>query len=392
MKKLLLFLAGLAVGSLAFGAKVLPPLVQGRVTEPSGKPIAGVQVSDGYQVVLTDADGHYSFPRKPEAYYVHISIPSAYEVPLRQGQPVFYKKLEDRPAYDFVLKPLKNGPETAFNLFLVADPQCQWVWHVRRLREEGIADMKASARKAKGPDYAITLGDIAYSEGFRNTNYLLPIIREEFSADKTGMPVFQTIGNHDFEYALTAVEEASPTISVRRNRYFEDIFGPANYSFNRGDVHIVSMFDVCFETFGAPGKYHGDFSDAQVEWLRQDLANVPDGKLVVLCVHIPFESAAKDSPNMQRVMDLLAARPDRQRTYPYHQAPALRQRGERIRRRSDVRMLVVEQELRGRFSQRVLRLVHPGQRSGLRSLQGPEFRRRVPDAHLPGRCRIRRGT
>lgn len=318
MKKFLLLLASLAVCSLAFGAKVLPPKVQGRVTDTAGKPIPGVQVSDGYHVVLTDAEGNYSFPRIPEAYYVHISIPSAYEIPLRQGQPVFYKKLEDRPAYNFVLKPLKNGPEMAFNLFLVADPQCQWIWHVRRLREEGIADMRAYAHKAKGPDYAITLGDIAYSEGFRNTNYLLPMIREEFSVEKTGMPVFQTIGNHDFEYPLTAVEEASPTISVRRNRYFEDMFGPANYSFNRGDVHIVSMFDVCFEGFGAPGKYHGDFSDDQVEWLKQDLANVPEGKLVILCVHIPFEDAAKKSPNMQRVMDLLAARTPKARIVSGH--------------------------------------------------------------------------
>ncbi len=308
MKKLVLLIISIALCSSAFGAKVLPPDVKGCVKDTYGNPIAGVAVSDGYTVVLTDAEGKYCFPRIPEAYQVFISIPSEYEVPLRQGQPVFYKKLEDRPAYDFVLKPLKNGPEKEFNLFLVADPQCQWVWHVRRLREEAVADMKAYAGKCKGPDYAITLGDIAYSEGHRNTNYLLPMIRQEFSAENTGMPVFQTVGNHDFEYPLTAVEEGSPTISVRRHRYFEDMFGPANYSFNRGDVHIVSMFDVNFTSFGYPGKYYGDFSDAQVAWLEKDLAAVPAGKLIILCVHIPFENAIKNSPNMKRVMDILAAR------------------------------------------------------------------------------------
>ena len=212
MKKLLFIAASLALSLSTFAAKVLPPEVKGRVTDTDGKPVAGVVVSDGIQVVLTDAEGKYCFPRIPEAYYVFISIPSEYEIPIRQGQPVFFKKLEDRPAYNFVLKPLKGGPEKDFNLFLMADPQCQWIWHVKRLRQEGIADIKAYARKCKGPDYAITLGDIAYSEGHRNTNYLLPVIRSEFDAGKVGMPVFQTIGNHDHEYPLTALEEGSPTI------------------------------------------------------------------------------------------------------------------------------------------------------------------------------------
>jgi 3',5'-cyclic AMP phosphodiesterase CpdA len=308
MKRLVLVIASVAIGIAAFAGKPLPKLVQGTVTDISGKPLEGVVVSDGFTVVRTDAEGKYCFPRIPAAYYVFVSVPAAYEVPLRQGLPCFFKKLEDRPAYDFVFKPLKNGPEKEFNLFLLADPQCQWVWHVRRLREEGIADVKAYARKCKGPDYAMTLGDIAYSEGHRNTNYLLPMIREEMSADKAGMPVFQTVGNHDFEYPLAAVEDGSPTISMRRDRIFEDNFGPANYSFNRGDVHIVSMNNVCFETFGYPGKYHGDFSDEQLAWFEQDLAAVPEDKLVILCVHIPFEGIVQNSPNVARIYDLLDKR------------------------------------------------------------------------------------
>ncbi len=309
MKKFLLVIASLALCVSAFAAKPLPKDVKGKVTDTDGKPVAGVAVSDGFTVVTTDAEGNYCFPRVPAAYYVFISIPSEYEIPLRQGQPCFFKKLEDRPEYNFTLRPLKKGPEKEFNLFLVADPQCQWVWHVRRLREEAITDMKAYARKCKGPDYAITLGDIAYSEGHRNTNYLLPMIRQEFAAENTGMPVFQTVGNHDFEYPLAAVEEGSPTISIRRDRIFEDNFGPVNYSFNRGDAHIVSMNNVCFETFGYPGKYHGDFSPEQVAWLEKDLAEVPSDKLVILCVHIPFEGIVGKSKGAADVMALLAARP-----------------------------------------------------------------------------------
>ncbi len=312
MKKLFLVIVSVAISLAALAApKVLPREVKGSVTTVDGRPVVGAVVSDGYQVVTTDGEGKYCFPRLKEAYYVFVSIPSEYKIPIRQGQPCFYKKLEDRPEYNFCLEPLKNGPEKEFNLFLIGDPQCQWVWHVRRLSEEAIPDLKAYARKCKGPDYAITLGDIAYSEGFRNTNYLLSLIRNEMTVEKTGMPVFQTLGNHDFEYPLTALDEGSPSISLRRHRYFEDIFGPANYSFNRGDVHIVSMHNVCFESYGAPGKYHADFSDAQVSWLQQDLAAIDKDKLVVLCVHIPFEGVYTKQANVGRVMELLAAHKSR---------------------------------------------------------------------------------
>jgi len=298
----------LAVSLSAFAAKPKPTEVKGTVTSTDGRPIAGVTVSDGFNVSVTDALGQYCFPRIDEAYYVYVSIPSAFEVPIRQGHPAFYKKLSDEKTYDFVLNPLKNGPEKDFNLFLMADPQCQYIWHVRRLHEEAMPDLKAYSKKVKGPSYGMTLGDIGYSEGHRNTVYLMPIIRDEMAMERSGMPIFQTVGNHDFEYDLVDLEPASPTVSLRRDRMYESVFGPANYSFNRGDAHIVSMNDVVFESYGYPGPYHGDFSDAQVAWLEKDLSLVPDEKLVILCVHIPFEGLWKKYDNFRKVYDMLGAR------------------------------------------------------------------------------------
>ena len=93
MKKLIIFAASVALSVAAFAGKPLPKEVKGTVTDTDGKPIAGVAVSDGFTVVLTDAEGKYCFPRVPAAYYVFVSVPAAYEVPLRQGQPCFFKKL-----------------------------------------------------------------------------------------------------------------------------------------------------------------------------------------------------------------------------------------------------------------------------------------------------------
>ncbi|MCQ2116497.1 MAG: calcineurin-like phosphoesterase family protein [Bacteroidales bacterium] len=287
MKK---FLISVALAAWCLAASAVDPLkdVCGQVLDTDGKPLAGVVVSDGYTAVQTDAEGRYAFVRNAAAAYVFVSVPADCVVPLRQGHPCFYRKLDDkRTSYDFELRRLKKV-ETDFNLFLLGDPQCQNTHHVDRMKNEGIADMKAYAKKQKGSCYAVTLGDIGYSEGGRNTNYLFPVIRQEMAADKAGMPIFQTPGNHDFEFASGSVNEFSPTVTLRRNRMFEAVFGPLDYSWNRGDVHIVSMNDVRFDNLEKASKYSCGFSDEQLEWLRQDLSFVPKDKMVILCVHIPF--------------------------------------------------------------------------------------------------------
>ncbi|MCQ2141573.1 MAG: calcineurin-like phosphoesterase family protein [Bacteroidales bacterium] len=278
--------------------------VRGVVTDTDGHRLPGIMITDGYGVYTTDENGEYFFTRHPSAAYVYYSIPAEYEVPMRQGHPCFYKKLSDVDmSYDFILKPLKGGKEKAFNLFFVADPQMQNIHHVDRFRTEGVPDWKAYGKKMKDNCYGITLGDIGYTEKGRNTNYLLPIIREEMSAEKTGMPTFQTVGNHDFEFAMGGLNEFSPTVTIRRDRMFEAIFGPIDYSWNRGDAHIISMNNVQFDNLENAGKYTGGFTDEQLEWLRQDLALVPKDKIVIFCAHIPLWN--KKSASLHKAIEML---------------------------------------------------------------------------------------
>jgi hypothetical protein len=73
---------------------------------------------------------------------------------------------------------------------------------------------------------------------------------------------------------------------LRAQRNFENIFGPVNYSFNRGDVHIIGMKDIVYESTTNGSDYTYGFTADQFEWLKQDLSFVPKDKAVVLCVHI----------------------------------------------------------------------------------------------------------
>ena len=99
------------------------------------------------------------------------------------------------------------------------------------------------------------------------------------------LPFFQTIGNHDHDAAQSDFYDAQENFVSR--------FGPLDYSFNRGKVHIVSMDNVVgYHSTGSTWQYYAGYSDEQLEWLKQDLALVPDkaSKMVLLCGHIPFRA------------------------------------------------------------------------------------------------------
>ena len=73
-----------------------------------------------------------------------------------------------------------------------------------------------------------------------------------------------------------------------------------NYSFDRGNVHIIAMDNIIFPSHK---DYSLGFRDDQVEWLRQDLSYVSKDKMVILCVHIPMR--ASGNQNVQAVFELL---------------------------------------------------------------------------------------
>jgi hypothetical protein len=115
------------------------------------------------------------------------------------------------------------------------------------------------------------------------------------------------MGNHDNTFYGTKqpiyADERSSTFELAAQREHEDIFGPANYSFNRGDIHIVGMRDIVYMINTSPSGYEPGFLDSQLEWLKQDLALVPKDHTVVLCVHIPLYN--RDTHHIQEVLALL---------------------------------------------------------------------------------------
>ena len=294
------------------------PIAKGTITYADGTPAAGVSVSDGYTVVQTAADGSYTIekPHK-DAWYIYYTVPADCQVTVNQyGQPAFFTKYSTtKSVYNFTLTKLAGGKESNFSLFCLADPQCHGATRspqvkadTYRFDNESVPAIKAHAQTKSAPCYGVTLGDVVYSEGSRNSTSYMDDMRGYMAKDKIGMPVFQTMGNHDYTYFYSskpiAADETSSTYNIKAQRAFEDVFGPINYSWDRGDAHIVCMRNMQWTSDKDAGKYNSPtFTSEQIAWLKKDLSFVPKDKLVIFCVHVPLINSSKTG--VQDVISLL---------------------------------------------------------------------------------------
>lgn len=269
----------------------------------TGKGIAGVPVTDGYKYVLTDANGVYQLKGNRFSKNVYYSTPAGYEISVNasSGTPEFYstRKIDyyEVNRNDFKLTPL-SAPEEEFTLIMIGDPQCQKESEVARYKNETIADIintvntglsNGSVKSA----YALTLGDVTYD----NSAMWAPMKQSMSNirmSNGEGLRFFNCIGNHDHNSNATSGDEAATEEYVKH-------FGPTDYSFNRGNAHIVVIDNVLVtkpksnsSPNGSTWEYNAGLTDAKMNWLTADLNTVKDkaNTLVILCAHIPFRAGA----------------------------------------------------------------------------------------------------
>lgn len=252
--------------------------------------IPGIPVSDGYSYTVTDENGVYQMKANRYCRTVYISIPAEYEVPMSENNaPLFYSTTTfDRKKMnrnDFSLKKLP-AVQDDWTLVAIGDPQVAKMSEHDRYVNETLADLRSDlgAHNRKGEylnPYALTLGDVT-----SDAPELFPDMAktmQNFKVEGRYLPFFQCIGNHDHDADYSSAYESV-------NSYMEQ-FGPVDYSFDRGKVHIVVMNNVVVkENTGSSWKYDGGYTDQQWKWLMADLELVKDkeNKMIILAGHIPF--------------------------------------------------------------------------------------------------------
>jgi 3',5'-cyclic AMP phosphodiesterase CpdA len=145
------------------------------------------------------------------------------------------------------------------------------------------------------PDFAICGGDLVFDaneQGYPRAKQLYDLYEETLKPLQTR--VHTVVGNHDVFGVSTksGVAQSDPHYG---KRMFEDRIGKTFSSFDYQGWHFVML-----DSIGSrPGQdFIGLIDEAQVEWLKSDLAHMKPGTPLVVVTHVPLASAV-----MQTVAD-----------------------------------------------------------------------------------------
>lgn len=235
-----------SLSSTESGVRACSGIVYDRQTN---RPMASVAVSNGRDVVLTDASGRYSLPDWHKADFVTVTVPSGY-----WSENYYIPVSRREESYDFYLDRLEDNLDR--HTFLqVTDSEVgsggagQWV---EKLRETAALTH---------PAFIVHTGDICYIEGLKAH------IRD-MNSENMGIPVRYVIGNHDY---------------VNWGDYgealFESIYGPVMYSFEVGRIHYI-VTPIVYGDVKA--KY--TCSDVAV-FVQNDLRHVSADKKIIMFNH-----------------------------------------------------------------------------------------------------------
>lgn len=255
--------------------------VSGMVKDNRGKGIAGVVVQDGVHFTTTDKNGAWSLaPDTVVSKFISISTPAGYVLPEKNGVAAgFYvpvKEVANSRKHDFVLTPRKSVSDK-FYYIAISDPQVRNAHDMNRWRTETVEDLQVLVDSLKQSREVVgaALGDLVFDNMSLYDEYAA-------SLKDMGMTVFQCIGNHDFDKRFQDLHNMNAGTPVYGEMVYGRYFGPTDYSFNIGKVHVVTMKNL---NYVSGTKYIEAMTNAQIEWLRKDLSYVPKGSLVILNMH-----------------------------------------------------------------------------------------------------------
>ena len=276
-------------------------LFSGKVKDAKGKGIAGVMVNNGVTFVKTDVNGEWALPTDTNVCkFVSISTPSAYVLPVQKSLAKgFYVRVDEltrnQNKYDFTLEKRKN-PVDKFYYIAISDPQVKTEHDMKRWKSETIKDMKAyvDTLSREREVVANTLGDLV----FDNMAFY-----GEYAASFDGIPMttFQCIGNHDFDKRYQDLHNMPLGTPYYAEQYYHRYFGPTNYSYNIGKVHVVTLKNI---DYVGHKKYQETITAADLDWLRQDLNFVPKGSVVILNMHAAAWNKVENEGNIRQADDL----------------------------------------------------------------------------------------
>jgi hypothetical protein len=248
--------------------------------EPGEAGLPAVEVSNGVDIVVTDAHGAYRIPDRADAE-VFVIKPRGWRSPVDGAN---LSRFHARPAPGSVDFPLQRADEPdALRALILTDPQPSSPTEVDYLSRGLVKGVGLRTDLSFG----VTLGDVVYDRPdlFGAVNGALARI---------GIPWYSLPGNHDL--ALGTPDERAAVAG------FESVYGPSTYAFHAGPALFVALDDV--RPLGGP-RFIGGLRADQFEFLGNLLRGTPAGEWVVLMMHIPLFSPDPSGTEAFRSADRL---------------------------------------------------------------------------------------
>ena len=276
-----------------------------------------ILVTNGLDVVKTDAQGRYQLPLHAKDAIISVVKPAGFTTPLNeQNLPQFHyiHRPDGSPDDTFLYKGLKpTGPLPAsidfaltradeadrFDVILVADPQPYNTQEVSWYGRDVITELAQTPAA-----FAMALGDLVGDrlELFEPYNQMNAL---------TGHRWHNVYGNHDMNFMSPNDEYAAET--------FHRVYGPTDYAFAHGKALFIVLDTVHWNGFeglradGRPknGNYVGRVSNRQAAFVANLLAHTPTDHLIVVATHIPLMGFGEKevTDNLEGLMQALSTHP-----------------------------------------------------------------------------------
>ncbi len=258
---------------------------ENRILDEGEAGIGGIAVSNGTDLVQTNAKGEYALPVgedaiifviKPRDWMTpvnELNLPLFYYLHKPNGYPGNFNYAGVEPTGDLpesINFPLYEGDGSdQFKMVVFGDPQPYDIDQVDYVAEDIVLELVGQ----EDLEFGMTMGDIVGDdlELFSPLNQAVAMI---------GIPWYNVLGNHDINYMAASDKLSTAT--------YERVYGPATYAFAYGDVHFIVVDNVIHDSVPGSSRYVGGLRPDQFEFVSNYLDIVPRENLVVLTMHIPL--------------------------------------------------------------------------------------------------------
>jgi hypothetical protein len=258
------------------------------IRDPGERPLADIKVSDGVELVLTDANGGYRLP-VVDGRSVFVIKPAGYDLPERNdGLPDFWTNIRTKAgpmlkyggipvgfpgcrSFGLLPKPGTVVGDDPLEVLVFSDTQTKSRADIDYYKRDIVEPLVGKHHATLG----LTLGDVVNDDLslYPQLNQVTRMLQ---------VPWLHIAGNHDLDFDAARDEDSLLT--------YRNTYGPDTFAWEEAQAVFIGMDDVVFQ----PGKkpaYVGGLREDQFAFLEAYLPTVPKDRLLVLGVHIPFFDA-----------------------------------------------------------------------------------------------------